>query len=198
MTPPSITGLLLAAGAGRRFGGGKLVASLPDRPIAVARAAYDALATVFRDVVVVVRPDDAATAALFADTGAQIVVCAEAPLGMGHTLAAGVGARPDAAGWVVALGDMPQVAVSTLARIGDALAAGASIVVPRHAGVRGHPVGFAHLHGDVLRRLTGDAGARELLQREAASITWIDVDDPGVLADVDTREDLARLNRGPS
>ncbi|MCL4799694.1 MAG: nucleotidyltransferase family protein, partial [Burkholderiales bacterium] len=57
-------------------------------------------------------------------------------------------------------------------------------------GERGHPVGFAARYGAELAALAGDAGAREILRRDRGLVELIEVDDPGVLRDVDTRADL--------
>ena len=77
-----------------------------------------------------------------------------------------------------------------------ALAAGSALVAPFHHGQRGHPVGFAAEFGPELLSLRGDAGARDLLARHASALTRLDVDDPGILIDVDTPGDL-RLERAP-
>jgi molybdenum cofactor cytidylyltransferase len=67
---------------------------------------------------------------------------------------------------------------------------GAVLVAPFHAGRRGHPVGFAAGLGAELLAANGDAGARDILARHASSLTRLDVDDPGILIDVDTPGDL--------
>jgi len=58
--------------------------------------------------------------------------------------------------------------------------------------VRGHPVGFGAMHGEALAALDGDLGARELIASASDAVTKLDVDDPGILADVDTPDDLIR------
>ena len=95
-------------------------------------------------------------------------------------------------GWIVALADMPAVKPATIARIVDALHAGASLAAPFLHGERGHPVGFAAHHRDALLQLAGDVGARSLMQAQRNALVVLDVDDPGVLYDVDRRDDLAR------
>ena len=185
--PP--TGILLAAGASRRFGGDKLLAPLDDgTPLGVAacRAMHSALPL----VIAVVRPPDDALASALAAQGARVVRCARADEGMGASLACGVEASADAAGWVVALADMPWIAPSTIRAVADAVAAGASLAAPVYRAERGHPVGFAAGHRDALLALAGDEGARSILARAGATLVRIDVDDPGVLRDVDTAGDL--------
>ena len=124
-----------------------------------------------------------------------MVECADAVEGMGHSLAAAVRAAGDASGWVVALGDMPRVATHSIEAVVAALNAGARIAVPTHRGQRGHPVGFAASCRAELLALRGDAGARGLLQRYAAEVVSVEVDDPGILQDVDTVDDLDVLAR---
>lgn len=187
-----IAGILLAAGLGTRFGGHKLLAPLVDgTPLAVAAARSLRLA--IDDVLVVVRPGDHELSALLVAEGLRLVECAQAQQGMGHSLAAGVAASSDAPGWVVALADMPYIKVSTIVRVAQALSAGAGLAAPFHRGRRGHPVGFSAGLGAELVALQGDRGARELLARHAQALTRIDVDDAGILLDVDTPADLSSV-----
>ena len=187
-----IAGVLLAAGAGTRFGGRKLLHPLPTgTPVGVA--ALRNLRSAVPRVVTVVRPGDDELRLLLAGEGAPIVECAEAERGMGHSLAAGVAAELDADGWVIALGDMPHVRPDTIRAVVEALEQGAPLVVPVFAGQRGHPVGFGRGFRDDLLRLTGDAGARVVLMSHASAVHQLEVDDPGVVQDMDTPTDAARL-----
>ncbi|WP_412024154.1 NTP transferase domain-containing protein [Burkholderia cepacia] len=186
------TGVLLAGGLGQRFDPSglqsKLLALLPDgTPVAVAAARHLAAATA--DVIAIVRPGAEKLAILLNEAGCQVVYAPDTERGMGATLAAGVRATPDATGWLVALGDMPWIAASTYEAVTRALDTdGASIIAPAHRGVRGHPVGFAAHHYDALAALDGDTGARTLFA--SAPVQLLDVDDPGILRDVDTPADL--------
>lgn len=183
------TGILLAAGAARRFGADKLLAPLADgTPLGVASCRV--LGATLGRVFAVVRPHDDALTALLSGCGAHVVHCARADEGMGASLACGVAASADAQGWIVALADMPWIAHATVRAVADAIAAGASLAAPFHRGVRGHPVGFAAGHREALLALGGDEGARTLLANAGAALVRIDVDDPGVLRDVDLPRDL--------
>ncbi|MFO1284016.1 MAG: nucleotidyltransferase family protein [Burkholderiales bacterium] len=184
------TGVLLAAGAARRFGGGKLLARLPDGT-PVGAAACRTLVGVLPDVVAVVRPGDDELAAALASAGARIVVCPRAEDGMGASLACGVSATPGAAGWIVALADMPWIRPQTVAAVAQAIREGASIAAPFLGDERGHPTGFARAHAGHLVSLTGDQGARALVAGAGDSLVRIVVEDPGVLRDVDAPADLA-------
>jgi molybdenum cofactor cytidylyltransferase len=185
-----VVGVLLAAGRGERYpGGDKLLAPLADgTPIGVA--ACRTLVAVLPETLAVVRPGDVGLAARLRDAGADTLECAEAGEGMGRSLAAAVARTRDADAWVVALADMPWVRATTIAEIVAALGAGASIAAPVHRGRRGNPVGFAARWGDALRALDGDRGARDVIAAAGAGLTSIEVDDDGVIHDVDVPADL--------
>lgn len=185
--------LLLAAGAGRRFGADKLCALLPDATPLVVASARNLLAAGC-SVIAVVRDQSAGAGALLADLdGIELVGCPDADAGLGHSLAAGVAASLSADGWLVALGDMPAIQPSSIARVLAALRAGGDLVAPAWRGQRGHPVGFGRCWRDALLAMRGDRGARDLLAAQAAALHLIPVDDPGVVRDVDRPADLAAV-----
>ena len=191
-----IVGILLAAGRSTRFGGDKLIARLAHAPADVAAgtpvgvAAGRHLVDALPDSFAVVRPSDAALGERLRALGLRIVPCATADDGMSARLACGVAAAQDADGWVVALADMPWIAPATIRAIAAALATGADIAAPSFDGRRGHPVGFARRHGAALAALTGDTGARLLIEANRSRVAVIAVDDEGVVRDVDTPDDL--------
>ena len=185
-----IVGVLLAAGQGRRFGSDKLLHPL-DEGIPMAVLAARRLKAACPACIAVLRPEQTLLAGLLAEEGLQLVWCTEARDGMGHSLAAGVAASPDAGGWLVALGDMPFIQPHTLRQVLAALEAGAPLAAPWLNGQRGHPVGFAACWRAELLALAGDAGARDILGRHAQAIARIETTDGGVLRDVDTPGDLA-------
>jgi molybdenum cofactor cytidylyltransferase len=194
-TPPPLAGILLAAGRASRFGADKLLAPLPSgEPLALAAARHlwQGLGPDSR-LLAVLRPEQAELGERLAAAGFELVVSDETRAGMGRSLALAVAASPDAGGWLVALADMPAIRPETIARVAAALGAGASIAAPFHAGRRGHPVGFAASWRDALMRLDGDIGARDLLRGAGDALLGIETDDPGVLLDIDTRDDLAIL-----
>ncbi|NKE66087.1 NTP transferase domain-containing protein [Ramlibacter sp. RBP-2] len=113
--------------------------------------------------------------------------------GMGDSIAAAVRATRGAAGWLVLPGDLPLVLPETLRAVAAALA-GQSVVVPRYRGQRGHPVGFAADCGDALAALAGEHGAAAIVRAHAAAgrVLALEVDDAGIVTDIDTTADLAR------
>jgi molybdenum cofactor cytidylyltransferase len=192
---PPIVGVLLAAGLGRRYDPSgarlKLLEAAPGGPRAgtpIAAAALRNLRAAIADVLVVVRPADSAAQRqlrqLLAAEGAPLVSCPEADAGIGHSLACGVRARSEAAGWVIALADMPAVSPATIVAVRDAIASGHAAAAPTHRGQRGHPVGFGRACLGALLSLSGDTGARRVLAAHEPLL--IEVDDPGCLLDIDT------------
>jgi molybdenum cofactor cytidylyltransferase len=173
-------------------GGGAAAAGPPGECVGVAAAR--ALLAAVPTVVAVVRADDDALAHALGAAGATIVRCADAGRGMGASLACGVRAvrsrHPGAAGVIVALADMPWVRSATIARVAAAVAAGATVAAPFHAARRGHPVGFGAACFGELEALDGDDGARSVVAAHADAVLRLDVDDAGVLRDVDTAADL--------
>ncbi|HRQ57424.1 MAG TPA: nucleotidyltransferase family protein [Azoarcus taiwanensis] len=189
-----IVGILLAAGAGNRFGGGKLVARLADGR-GVAEAACARLLPAADRVVAVVPAQPGALEDELRAAGTQVVRCSAADVGMGASIARAVTACADAAGWLIALGDMPLVPTSQHRLVADALRAGAAIAAPVYQGRRGHPVGFSASFGNELRALTGDAGARSVLARHREALVELAVDSDVGWQDIDTQLDLAEVNR---
>lgn len=186
------TGILLCGGSGSRFDPSgekdKLMQLLPSGQPVAAESARRLLAAAGR-VVAVVRPGKPALATLLSSVGCEVCVAEDASLGMSATLRRGLQAATNADGWLLALADMPYVAEQTYRALLDALAHGHDIVVPEYDGKRGNPVGFSRRHLPALLALSGDAGARSLLQRP--EVHRVAVDDPGIRRDIDTPADLA-------
>ena len=188
-TPPRNAGILLAAGAGSRFGGGKLLHPLQGVAIGV-HAARNMIAAGL-PVTAVVRPGSGDLQRLLEQAGCTVTVCENAADGMGASFAHAVAHAGNAAGWIVALADMPRVRPATIRQIDDALQQGALIAAPEYRGARGHPVGFHASLRDELLALTGDEGARSVIMRHRPLLRLIACDDPGVVYDIDSRADLA-------
>ena len=192
------TVVVLAAGRSERFGAGRHKLAQPLGASSVlAQTLARAIASHLRTVVV--------TTAAFVDVARSsvaardVVVLPEvgsdgaASLGMGTSIAAGVRASADSDGWLILPGDMPLVQPATLLAVARALDQHA-VAYAQHGGRRGHPVAFAAELYPELAELSGDEGARRIIARYPAFA--VDLDDPGVLVDIDTEDDLDALRRG--
>jgi len=188
--------VVLAAGRGQRFRGeGHKLEQLVGGETVLAHTLRQTMATGLRFVVVtsehlapLVRNHVAERDMLVLP--AQDRLGRPAPVGMGHSIAAGVAATGDAQGWLIVPADMPLLQASTLLAVARALEQD-PVAYAQYDGQRGHPVGFSAELFSELTALQGDEGARKLLARFPAQA--VDVNDPGVLVDVDTVEDLHRV-----
>lgn len=193
-----IAGLLLAAGGARRFGSQKLLAAVgDDRPL-VLHTAVALRVTV--DVMVVVVGSEAESVARALDGVDCTIVVNDAWVeGLGGSLRAGIRALPShTAAVVIALGDQPYVDPAVTRGIIDAWrTTGASIVSARYAGTRGHPVLFDRSMFAELEGVSGDSGARGVIERDLSRVAYVDVD-VAAPPDVDTTADLAVVNAGHS
>jgi len=116
--------------------------------------------------------------------------------GMGDCIAAAVRATRDAPGWLVLPGDLPLVRPQTLQAVAAALADHA-VVLAHYRGQRGHPVGFAASCRDALLLLQGSQGAALVVRAQATvnPVAQLELDDPGIVTDIDTLQDLADAER---
>jgi molybdenum cofactor cytidylyltransferase len=187
----AITGILLAAGRGRRFDPSgvqnKLLQTLADGETVVAASALNMLAALPR-VLAVVREGDDKVAALLGRLGCEVRVCADADLGMAESLITAIEHTKAAEGWLIGLGDMPYVRPDTMRALAATIERGAHIAAPVFEGRRGNPVAFSAYHLPLLLALEGDQGARAILKSHPVS--EVAVDDEGVVRDIDTRQDL--------
>jgi len=187
--------IVLAAGTGSRFGA-------PGHKLTQGLGASTVLGSTLRHAIASHLPVVVVTTEALADAARRHVASRDVvvlpavgtpgpqPLGMGFSIATGVAARPDAPGWLVLPGDMPMVQTATLLAVASALEHH-PVAYAQHRGRRGHPVGFsAELYSELVT-LSGDEGARRLVARYPAY--GVDVDDPGVLIDVDTEADLEKI-----
>ena len=192
--------VVLAAGLSRRMGGrNKLLLDVDGAPM-VARAADAMLASPARPVVVVTGAEAAGVRAALAGRELIFVHNCEPATGLSSSLRLGVaalGAKVDGA--VICLGDMPWVRAEHVEALIAAFAVSGErpICVPIHGRKRGNPVLWPARHFPAIAALTGDEGARSLLDAHASEICYVPVDDPGVTLDVDTPEALGQPHPYP-
>ena len=190
--------IVLAAGRGSRFKGTehKLAQRLGDASVLAATLA-NAIASRLHVIVVTTSAFEevarSSVAARDVVVLPEVGTAGESGLGMGASIAAGASTSPNASGWLVLPGDMPLIRPATIAAVAAALDHH-PIAFAQHRGRRGHPVGFAAELYSELATLTGDEGARRLVARYPAHA--IELDDPGVLIDIDTEDDLVAARLG--
>lgn len=201
MQPPDILpgchAIVLAAGAGTRFDGAKLLAPLGDRPL-IGWAVAAALAARVESVTVVLgaRADRVrATLDAFSDARLRSMVCEDWAEGLSASLRCGLAALPaDERAAAIFLGDMPRCRAAVADAMLERVLAGAPAAMPEFAGQPGHPVAIAPQLFGALRNLTGDRGARAVLEATPGAVR-VPVEDAGCIEDVDARDDLERVAR---
>ncbi|MEV0717618.1 nucleotidyltransferase family protein [Asanoa sp. NPDC050611] len=199
-------GLVLAAGAGRRYGRPKALvlrdgALLVERAVATARSG--GLDPVY--VVLGAAADQVREQARLGD--AVLVENPEWATGMGSSLRAGLAAlaATNAKAAAVLLVDMPGITPAAVARVAES-AGPDTLRMGGYADRRGHPVVLGRDHwAGVAETATGDAGARAYLRAHAASVTVVPCDDVADDTDLDTPDGhdtpsagTERLDRGPA
>jgi len=191
---------VLAAGFSRRFGDIKLRATLRSGAsvfeqtlIRITAATPRVLVVTRTDLPEVQQAAQRIAANLNASGQIEVVLCPDAHLGMGHTLAFGMAHLPDWEGCLICLGDMPFITTATYARMLTALRHD-TILLPEYEGQTGNPVGFGCDFFPALRAVQGDAGGREVLRANRERVRQLPVTDAAILQDIDTPEDLARFD----
>jgi len=206
--PQIVAGVLLAAGSGSRLGrpkalvvvGGKSMASrgitlLRDggtNPVIVVTGATGPDTAVTGPEAGVTGPGTGPD-----DRGLSVISVhnPDWPSGMGSSLAVGLGAVPDECTAVVlALADQPLVGPQAVRRLLAAYAAGAGVAVACYDGRPRNPVLISREHWPaVIALASGDVGARPFLRAHQALVTEVECGDTGRPDDVDSPEDLARI-----
>ena len=188
-----IAAVVLAAGLSRRMGQAKLLMPVGGRPI-IRYVVESVLAGGVDSVWVVTGPDVEPIEAALAGFEVQIVVNPAPEEGQAGSVRTGIAALPPSVDAVlIALGDQPSLAPSIIPALLAARRASPKLIVaPRYRDGQGNPVLFKREIFPELLRLTGDLGARPIIQKEPARVEWVDLDLP-MPPDVDTPDDYERI-----
>ncbi len=181
---PRVSAIVPAAGLATRMGGPNKML-LPWGSSTVLGTVVSTLIPLVDQVIVVTGRDASEVA-----NAAQSATPVHNPRfeeGLGSSIASGVAAAADTDGYLIALGDMPELSAAVVHRLLKKLAP-SRIAVARYEGVQGHPVLFGRDFRAELEALTGDAGGRSILRTHLDAVDFIDLE--GELRDLDLPEDL--------
>lgn len=196
MTPPSIAGIILAAGAGTRMGRSKPLLPFQGRPL-LARVMDNAISGGLDPVVVVLGHGEAAVRRQI-DFG-QALVCSNPDYerGQSSSLKAGLGAVPETcAAAMFLLTDQPLVGAGVIRALLQAYGTRRPwLTIPTFGGRRGNPVIVDRALFHRIQGLRGDTGARVLFGEFAHRSLDVPVGEEGILVDLDTPEDYENLLR---
>jgi molybdenum cofactor cytidylyltransferase len=183
--------LILAGGAGRRFGGEKLLADLAGAPV-IRRTADAVLSGGFAEVLVATGAGHEAIAAALDRLDCRLVATPDWAEGMAASLRRGLAAlSPDCRGVFVFLGDMPLAPVALCGELAALAQSAGYAARPRVAGQPGHPAAFSRAAFADLAALSGDVGAAALLKGRSEGVAYLDTDATGAVLDIDSPADLA-------
>lgn len=188
--------MILAAGLSSRMEENKMLLKLEEKTIIEHTLTKAVKANVDRVTVVLGNMREQLTEVL-RPYQVSIVENPDYAGGMGTSLGKGIGGfinRSDIDAVIIMLGDMPFVQTATINRLVAVYArTGSEIVAPVYQGQRGNPVLLDKRLFPLLLELAGDQGAREIIKQFSALVFLVAVDDPGVLLDIDTRDDWRKV-----
>jgi len=194
-----VAGIVLAAGASRRYGSRNKLTEPCEGKALVAHAVDAVLAAGLQPVLVVTGHDAERIEEALPGRAVSFVYHDAHTHGMGSSIAAGVRSLRATDGVTISLGDMPRIRTAHVRHLVDAFEANHAsfgddtLCVPTFAGRRGHPVAFGRAHLPALQELAGATGARELLASRAEHVVEVPMSDDGVLLDIDRPTDWGEL-----
>ena len=186
----TVAGVILAAGESSRMGRDKALLPYAGTTF-LEHLARLFLTHVSKVVVVLGYHADLIRAALPSLPGLQVALNPNYQAGQLSSLQTGLRAAP--AGLVLlTLVDHPAVAPSTVSAI---LAhPDAPLVIPRYQNRRGHPILLSRPLIDEILALPPDAAAKQVVRAHHSEAIFLDLDDPGILRDIDTPADFQHLS----
>jgi len=188
---PMVSAIVLAAGESRRMGRPKQLLRLGERTL--LDLALDNVRKSSVDEIILVLGSSAAEIQQQVSTqGIKIVVNSAYKEGMASSLRAGIGAlEPQAHAALIVLADQPCIRHTTLNRlIEHHRSTRPQIVIPTYKGFRGNPVLLDCSVFSEVMEIRGDIGCRAIFGSHTENISKLEVDDPGILLDVDTSKDF--------
>ncbi len=195
---PKIAGLLLAAGSSRRMGKENKLLTDVDGTAMVTRVAKQITASQAEGLMVVTGHEKDQVELALKNYATGFVHNPDFADGLSTSLKTGLRALPDNIdGAIVCLGDMPLVKaehIDQLIRAFDPVE-GRSICVPVHGRKRGNPVVWSKRFITEILSVTGDIGARHLLEEHADQVIEVAIEQDGVLFDIDTPDRLVELKK---
>ncbi len=192
---PRVVAIVLAAGQSTRMGANKMLADFHGEPL-IRHTVLSVLSWSLHNTIVVTGNEAGKITAALEGLAINIVHNADYATGLSSSLKRGLKAVPDDADAVlVCLGDMPVVEAGTVRRLIASFNRDEhrTICVPVYKGRRGNPVLWGRMHLAAMAALTGDQGARPLIEQFAGEVVEINTPHDGVVLDADTPEALAAL-----
>ncbi len=192
--------IILAAGSSRRFGDDKRKATLQNGNMLIENTINIAAKTL-DSVLVVLRFGDRA----FADEldskinipGISYFLAPDSAKGMAHSLSNAIQKAVGMDAAMIFLADMPYIKEETITKLINTYNANQDlkpIVIPTSSGTPGHPVVFDKAYFSEIQSLEGDRGARPVVDAHPDKLIPVEIDDSGILRDIDTLDDIEAIS----
>ncbi len=191
-----VAGIILAAGSSTRMGTNKLLMEFKGKPI-IRHVAEAACLSKINSILVVTGPERHSVKAALTGLNVTFVHNENYMNGMAGSLKTGIACLSEKAlGAIVLLGDMPLISAKTLNKIVESFKANQDslAVIPSFDGKRGNPVLISRSLFEDVMKITGDKGARQLLDTLGNQAIELPLNDKGISLDVDTREGFEALS----
>lgn len=181
-----VWGIILAAGEGKRAGGGKLSRAIMGKPM-LQCVVEMAVQSDLDDVLLITGYERDLGERIAKHFSIKSYFNSDYPLGMSTSLKLGMYEVPSGiSAVVVLLGDMPYIQRETLeAIINLHKTTGGRIIIPVYNGKKGHPVLISCIYKGEIYNISGDIGAREIIKKHVDEVVCFETDDPGILQDID-------------
>lgn len=194
----SIVGVLLAAGRGRRLGGNKQLAPwlLSSTSGTLIESAFDHVEVVCDEMIVVLGHKQREVEEALRPR-VHTTVQSDADADMSKSIQVGLKEAlriKNVQCILLQLGDHPQVSPSTLDGLIASSRASRSVIAPRYQGRNGHPIAIPTDIARAISKADLSSGLADWFRMDDTRRTFLDVDDPSVVLDIDTPEDLARVS----
>jgi CTP:molybdopterin cytidylyltransferase MocA len=190
-----VSAILLAAGQGSRMGGGKLLLPIGDATV-VERAAKSLIEVPVADLIIVVGTYGLAIKRQLSNFPARFVFNPDPSSEMAESIRCGLKVIDPASveAFLILPADMPLVLPETIRTLVDSLLASDKLIaVPVFQGRRGHPVIFRSDLYEIVLNFRSPQGIRPLVHGDPSKVLLVEVDDEGVIADLDNWDDYRRL-----
>lgn len=184
--------IITAAGFSRRFGTQhKLLSKITDRTV-LEHTLEIFTGVKFSQKILVVNPEIPELADIGHKHHFKILPCDMSKNGLGFSIATGIRYLENLDGAMIAHGDMPGLRPETVDGLVNSFMEQPknSIIVPTYKTSCGHPVVFSSFFFDELKSLNGDHGAKKIIAANRAMLRQLKTKDPGILIDIDTKQDL--------
>lgn len=190
-----LTAIVLAAGQSHRMGpSDKLL--LPFVDSTIIETVIRTIQTVIPHMIVVCGENQEQLSRLLIEYDIELIHNSNSREGIASSIRAGVrAASKNVDGWLICLGDMPRIQPETLRKLtAEFYKNPGKIIIPCHDEKRGNPVLFDQRFRENLLALHGDLGGRQIILKHPESVVEVEVDDPGIWLDVDTKADYEELS----